>query len=123
MGKWRSLGVDVAIVLAWGAVIYLLRDMSSQLELLLFIGATLLAGLLSGRLRIAVAPLMPAVAVAFAVLLSGGCDSSTPCDDSGPLWLGLVALGVIAVVAGSLLALGAFLRQRWDALPAGEPVK
>src|SRR4051794_1088893 len=114
MRSWGSLWVDIAIVLAWGALIYLLRDMSSRAELLAFIWATFLVGLVSGRYRIAVAPLLPFTAIALAALGNwDACDPSAGCNDDIPLWGGLVLLALLALLAAGVMVCGVFLRQRW----------
>jgi hypothetical protein len=112
----RSLAVDVAIVLAWGALIYLLRDMSTRAELLAFIWGTFFVGVLSGRYRIAVAPLLPFIAIAFAAIADqNSCDPSASCSED-PIFLGIFYLAVLALLAAGVMAIGVFLRQRWQNL-------
>ena len=124
MRKWLPLAIDVLIVIAWGGVIWVVgRSMSSRVELLTFVWATFLAGLLSGRFRIVVAPVMPFIAIAFAaIFLPDNCDPTARCEED-PLWFGLIFLALLALASSVLMALGVLVRQWWDGLLRPRPAE
>jgi hypothetical protein len=105
------LGADLLIIAAWVVALASLGDIDTRGEFAIAAGATLFAGLVSGRFRILI---LAVGGLLLAALLAGGtsCDPSTCEDDISPL-LGWILLAMILAIPAAVMALGVLLRKMW----------
>ena len=104
--------LDVLIAVGWAASLAALGDIDARPEIVVALGVTFLAGLLSGRFRIlalAIGGLLVAGLIA-----SGGasCDPSTCEDDISPAWEWILFI-VFVTIPAVVMALGVTVRRAW----------
>jgi hypothetical protein len=108
--KHVPLVIDVVIAVAWALVVSQYDDIQTRGQWAGVLGATILAGALSGRYR--VIPLSILVVLPVAALLGTGGNCDTGCDED-PVAVTILFVLVLVVGISAVMALGVFLRKEW----------
>jgi hypothetical protein len=101
--------LDGLIAVAWAAALASLHDIQTSEEWAVALGATFLAGLLSGRYRILALAVGGTLLVVTIIALANPCQAST-CEET-PIEVVVLFVAVFAAGASAVMALGVFVRQ------------
>lgn len=108
--KHVALVLDVVIAVAWAVVVSQYDDIQTRGQWAGFLGATVLAGALSGRYRVILFSILVVFPVAALVGTGGNCD--TACEGD-PVALTIFFILMLVVGISAVMALGVFLRKEF----------